>query len=66
MICPHCEYSHKEFDYDTNKYSVGKEGDFYRLLGTLERSAGWFVAERATLKGCPSCKKTFICLESKK
>lgn len=62
MICPHCSYSHKEFNPETNEVSEGKEGDFYTLPIKLERRVDNFYRdkEEKSIFGCPQCNKIFM------
>ena len=59
MICPHCGYSHGNYDFDTKKISEGKKGDFYTLPTKMRRPYRYYNDE-PELYGCPGCKKTFI------
>jgi len=59
MKCPHCGYSHKEYDFDTKTSSEGEHGDFYRLPIKIEREEFYDHDANAVL-GCPACKKVFM------
>ena len=58
MICPHCNYSHDEYDYEKNKISMGEKGHFYVMPVKLERQS--YDRYEVHLYGCPNCNKTFI------
>lgn len=61
MKCPHCDYTHNEWNHSQEEYANRRVGPFYEFplkLKTPETQQ--YFPKEAYLYGCPSCKKTFI------
>lgn len=59
MICPHCKYSHNEFDLKSKTTSEGENGEFYKLPIEMTRQVNYH-RDAVNIFGCPECKKVFI------
>lgn len=63
MKCPYCEYEHG-WSGEQCKDVKGESGNFYELSNDVraERDTSYYHhhKEKATVYGCPKCKKVFI------
>jgi protein-arginine kinase activator protein McsA len=60
MICPHCNYSHSEYDPDSSTSSKGIKGNFYKFPIEMKRHQDYQVHDEMNVYGCPNCFKVFI------
>lgn len=63
MKCPHCNYTHREYDFDTDKEVIEGDEEFYTISNsiTAEQTTQTYPYQRLKdIYGCPKCKILFI------
>jgi len=63
MKCPHCQYEHKESQWDSNLGDYTERVGYYPFFESpvkMEQKLEYGDTQRKTLYACPECGKAFI------